>query len=95
MQEVEEVERWWKTGRFSHVKRPYTAQDVVKFRGTLRPTYLSDDMAKKAWNMFVELRDKRKASITFGALDPVQVYFGYYVTVLRDRCLSCIGCTNG
>jgi isocitrate lyase len=71
--EVEECERWLKSERFSHLKRPYTAQEVVKLRGTLRQTYPSGQLAQKAWKLFTELREKKGFSATFGALDTVQV----------------------
>eukprot|EP01111_Echinosteliopsis_oligospora_P017429 TRINITY_DN7540_c0_g2_i1.p1 TRINITY_DN7540_c0_g2~~TRINITY_DN7540_c0_g2_i1.p1 ORF type:complete len:777 (+),score=228.25 TRINITY_DN7540_c0_g2_i1:2-2332(+) len=70
---VEELESWMKSARFRDTKRPYTAQDVARFRGTLRPEYLANTFAKKAWKLFTELRDKRGFSATFGALDTVQV----------------------
>jgi isocitrate lyase len=62
-----------RTERFSHLKRPYTAQEVVKLRGTLKQTYASGEMAKKAWKLFTTLREKKSFSATFGALDTVQV----------------------
>lgn len=73
MQEVEETDRWLRSERFSHIKRPYTAQEVAKLRGTLKQQYASGVMAKKAWALFTSLREKKSFSATFGALDTVQV----------------------
>ncbi|KZV80635.1 isocitrate lyase, partial [Exidia glandulosa HHB12029] len=40
--EVKQVEQWWKSPRFSRVKRPYTAAQVVSGRGTIPIAYPSD-----------------------------------------------------
>jgi len=71
--EVEECDRWLRSDRFSHIKRPYTAQEVAKLRGTLKQQYAAGVMAKKAWALFTALREKKGFSATFGALDTVQV----------------------
>lgn len=71
--EVEQVKNWWKKPRWEFTKRSYSAEQVVRLRGTLRQTYASNTMAKKAWVMFREFFKTRKFSSTFGAMDPVQV----------------------
>ncbi|KAI0953706.1 Isocitrate lyase [Taiwanofungus camphoratus] len=71
--EVAKVEQWWKDPRFSRVKRPYTAAQVVSKRGTLPINYPSDVMAKKAWATFSTHFKRGTVSHTYGALDPVQV----------------------
>lgn len=73
IQEVEEIEKWFQSPRFNEIKRNYSAEDVLKLRGTLKHEYPSNILAKKAWKMFTDLRDKNGYSSTFGALDPVQV----------------------
>jgi malate synthase A/isocitrate lyase len=73
IQEVEEIETWFKSPRFDEIKRNYTAEDVLKLRGTLKREYPSNILAHKAWKMFTELRDRNGYSSTFGALDPIQV----------------------
>ena len=96
--EVEEVKRWWQGERFKNVKRPYTAQDVVSKRGTLRQTYASDLQAKKAWKLMQEHRKNGTASITFGSMDPVQVtQMGKYLDTIYVsgwQCSSTASTTN-
>ncbi|KAF9267537.1 isocitrate lyase icl [Marasmius fiardii PR-910] len=71
--EVKQVEEWWKSPRFTRVKRPYTASQVVSKRGTLPIQYPSNVMAKKLWNILSEHAKNGTPSHTYGALDPVQV----------------------
>jgi len=71
--EVARVEQWWKDPRFSRVKRPYTASQVVSKRGTLPISYPSDVLAKKLWASLSEHFKRGTPSHTYGALDPVQV----------------------
>ena len=72
--EAAEVKEWFASPRFAHVRRPYLAEQVVAVRPTT-PQHFgpANDMAKKAWRLFDELQQERKATWTFGALDPVQV----------------------
>ena len=72
-QEVQEVKAWWKKDRFRLVTRPYTAEDVVTKRGTLKESYASDTQAKKLWSLLQKHKANKTASFTYGALDPVQV----------------------
>ncbi|OSX60035.1 hypothetical protein POSPLADRAFT_1059323 [Postia placenta MAD-698-R-SB12] len=71
--EVARVEQWWKDARFSRVKRPYTAAQVVSKRGTLPISYPSDVLAKKLWATLSEHFKRGTPSHTYGALDPVQI----------------------
>ncbi|KAK0554447.1 isocitrate lyase 1 [Tilletia horrida] len=72
-QEVEAVKQWWKAPRFARVTRPYTAEQVVSKRGTLKQTYPSNEQGKKLWAL-LQAHDKAgTTSHTYGALDPVQV----------------------
>ncbi|KAG8800560.1 isocitrate lyase 1, partial [Serendipita sp. 399] len=72
-QEVAAVEKWWKHSRFSGVKRPYTAEQVVSKRGTLPIQYPSDAQGKKLWALLEQHWKHKTPSHTYGALDPVQV----------------------
>ena len=49
--EVAQVKEWWTGERFKNVKRPYSPEDVVSKRGTLKLNYPSDDQAKKLWKV--------------------------------------------
>ncbi|KDQ62572.1 hypothetical protein JAAARDRAFT_189872 [Jaapia argillacea MUCL 33604] len=71
--EVRQVEEWWKGERFSRVKRPYTAAQVVSKRGTLPIQYPSNVQAKKLWKILSGHFERGTPSHTYGALDPVQV----------------------
>ena len=53
-QEVQDVKNWWATTRYTGIKRPYSAEDVVSKRGALQQTYPSSLMARKLFNLFKE-----------------------------------------
>ena len=71
--EEAEVDRWFASERFQHVKRPYSAEDVVSMRGGLMTSYASNVLAKKLWALLEKHQREATVSHTFGALDPVQV----------------------
>ncbi|ERM93721.1 hypothetical protein AMTR_s00004p00244040 [Amborella trichopoda] len=71
--EIAEVQSWWSSERFRLTRRPYTAREVVALRGSLRQTYVSNELAKKLWQTLKTHQANKTASRTFGALDPVQV----------------------
>lgn len=71
--QVAEVERWWQSDRFRLTKRPYSARDVCRLRGTLPQHYASSEQAKKLWTLLKAHQARGTCSRTFGALDPVQV----------------------
>nr|Q43097.1 RecName: Full=Isocitrate lyase; Short=ICL; AltName: Full=Isocitrase; AltName: Full=Isocitratsysase [Pinus taeda]AAC49687.1 isocitrate lyase [Pinus taeda] len=72
--EVSETQAWWNsTDLFRLTRRPYTARDVVRLRGSMRQSYASNEMAKKLWRTLKTHQANKTASRTFGALDPVQV----------------------
>jgi isocitrate lyase len=50
-QEVEEVKKWWSDSRWRYTRRPFTAEQIVQKRGTLRLQYPSNALAKKLWNI--------------------------------------------
>ncbi|KAK9763436.1 isocitrate lyase 1 [Basidiobolus ranarum] len=72
-EECQAVYKWWSSERFSHVTRPYSAESIVKKRGTLQVQYPSDTMAKKLWGLLSNHFNNGTTSHTFGSLDPVQV----------------------
>ena len=45
--EVAEVEAWWRSERFQHTKRPYSATEIVKLRDSLPKAYASGAQAQK------------------------------------------------
>ncbi|EFJ17783.1 hypothetical protein SELMODRAFT_420727 [Selaginella moellendorffii] len=71
--EAAAVEAWWRSDRFRLTRRPYTARDVARLRGTLPIHYPSNEMAKKLWFILKNHQANKSCSRTFGALDPVQV----------------------
>lgn len=71
--EVREVEAWWRSSRFAHTKRAYTAGDVVRLRDRLPKQYAAAEQAKKLWSILQRHHQNKTCSRTFGALDPVQV----------------------
>ncbi|KAJ7531790.1 hypothetical protein O6H91_14G058600 [Diphasiastrum complanatum] len=71
--EVAEVESWWRSDRFRLTRRPYTAREVVRLRGSLKQHYSSNEMAKKLWHILKNHQANKTCSRTFGSLDPVQV----------------------
>lgn len=73
--EIKAVEQFQKQPRFSRTVRPYPTSEVVNKRGTLPIQYPSDVMAKKLWKI-LEAKARGEGggcSITYGALDPVQI----------------------
>jgi isocitrate lyase len=49
--EVEAVKRWWSESRWRYTKRPFTAEQIVAKRGTLKVEYASNAMSKKLWKI--------------------------------------------
>mmetsp|Transcript_402 Transcript_402/g.693 ORF Transcript_402/g.693 Transcript_402/m.693 type:complete len:520 (+) Transcript_402:153-1712(+) len=70
---VAEIKQWWQVPRFENTKRPFTAEQVAAFRGTLCPEQASNHTAKKLYNIMRTRFNEKKFVHTFGALDPVQV----------------------
>lgn len=59
-QQIQDVEKWWATGRYDGIKRPYTAADVVSKRGSQMQNYPSSAMARKLFNLVREREAERK-----------------------------------
>lgn len=72
-QEVQSVQQWWKEPRWANTKRPYTAEQVVSKRGTIKQVYPSNEQGKKLWKLLETRFAEKTPSHTYGALDPVQV----------------------
>ena len=49
--EVDAVNRWWSDSRWRYTKRPFTAEQIVAKRGTLKIEYASNAMSKKLWKI--------------------------------------------
>lgn len=72
-QEIDKVNKWFSSDRWTSLKRPYTAYDVVRLRSTIPVEYpISNYFSKKLWRLFKECATKKEYLSTFGALDPIQ-----------------------
>lgn len=71
--EVAEVKKWFASERFETVKRSYTAEDVVKMRGSVQAVPASNAMAQKLFKLLQKKQAEGGMTHTFGALDPVQI----------------------
>merc|ERR1719420_2227389 len=70
-----------KSDRFKYMKRPYSAEQVVKLQGTMPLHFAGAKISEKLYSMLREKQAKGDCSHTFGALDPVQVVqMGKYLT---------------
>jgi isocitrate lyase len=49
--EVAELKRWWSDSRWRYTKRPYTPEQIVSKRGTLKIDYPSNSQSKKLWSI--------------------------------------------
>src|SRR5207247_1768259 len=49
--EVEEVKRWWSDPRWRYTRRPFTAQQIVSKRGSLKIEYPGSAQSKKLWKI--------------------------------------------
>lgn len=69
---AQQIAKWWQSPRWKGIQRPYKPEDVVALRGTMQCKG-SVGMDKKLFQLFKNLSEKKACSMTFGALDPVQV----------------------
>ena len=72
-QQVKDVRKWWESPRFTGIKRPYSAEDVVSKRGSLQQVYPSSLMARKLYSLFQARAAIGEPVHTMGAIDPVQM----------------------
>jgi isocitrate lyase len=70
---VAAMDAWMKSDRFKYIKRPYTAEKVVAFQGSMPLTYTSAQMSTKLYDMMRNCKAEGTCSHTFGALSTVQV----------------------
>lgn len=78
-----DINKWFKSDRFKHTTRPYTAAQVASLRGTIQDVPASSFVCKKLYTMLTEAYSKGEYCHTFGALDTVQV-------VQMAKYLSCV-----
>ena len=71
--EVKAVKQWWTDSRWRYTRRPFTAEQIVAKRGTIRQYYCNNEMSKKLWDLVENNFQNGRASFTFGCLDPVMV----------------------
>lgn len=75
-QEVKNTEDWWNNDRFVDIKRPYSALDVVKHRGSLGVSdakYPSSYQAQKLHGLLQDKFNNKEPLHTLGIADPVQM----------------------
>ena len=71
--EVKAVKQWWSDSRWRHTRRPFTAQQIVAKRGSIKQEYANNRMSKKLWGIVENNFKNGQASFTYGCLDPVMV----------------------
>jgi hypothetical protein len=71
--DVSAVQKWWDSDRYNGVKRTYSAEDVVKKRGTLAQDYPSSRQAKKLFSLLSERSSKGQPvhTSTLHLIDPL------------------------
>jgi isocitrate lyase len=72
-QRVAGMDAWMKSDRFKHIKRPYGAEKVVAFQGSMPLSYTTAGLATKLYDMMRAHKRTGTCSHTFGALSTVQV----------------------
>merc|ERR1740121_2444179 len=70
---INTMQQWMGQDRFKHIKRPYSAKEVISLQGTFPLHFPSAQVSDKLYNMLREHQKSGTCSHTFGALDPVQV----------------------
>ncbi|CAI7677160.1 unnamed protein product [Penicillium discolor] len=71
--EVQAVQNWWKDSRWRYTKRPFTAEQIVAKRGSLKIDYPSNVQAKKLWGIVESNFQNKQASYTYGCLEPTMI----------------------
>lgn len=62
--EVKAVKQWWSDSRWRHTKRPFTAEQIVAKRGSIKPQYPNNEISKKLWTI---VEDRFKVSLRFSS----------------------------
>lgn len=70
---VKEIKDWWASPRFKNITRPYPAEKIATFRGTLPVSYPSSNQADKLFNLLTARSSKGEPVHTIGSVDPVQM----------------------
>lgn len=73
LDEVAAVKAWWSDPRWRYTKRPFTAEQIVAKRGTLKIEYASNAMSKKLWKILEGRFQNGDASYTYGCLEPTML----------------------
>lgn len=73
LQDVEAVKKWWTDSRWRYTKRPFTAEQIVQKRGTIKIEYPSNSQSKKLWKLVEERFATKTASATYGCLEPTML----------------------
>lgn len=71
--EVAQVKQWWSESRWRYTKRPFTAEQIVSKRGSLKIEYPSNTLSKKLWGILEKRFASKDASYTYGCLEPTMV----------------------
>lgn len=79
-----EIQQWWASPRFALTKRPYTADKVAGFRGSIMAKHAGNFMSIKLYDAMRKNFDAKTYIHTFGCLDPVQV------TQMATQGLQCV-----
>lgn len=64
LQEVEAVKQWWTDSRWRYTKRPFTAEQIVQKRGTLKIQYPSNHLASESSSFLTRALQVRCSSAT-------------------------------
>jgi len=59
--------------RFKNIKRSYDENILHELTPSVQSNYASNIMSQKLYNLLLKLKEEKKTTYTFGALDPVQV----------------------
>ncbi|CCH60262.1 hypothetical protein TBLA_0C04660 [Henningerozyma blattae CBS 6284] len=75
LEESKRIEKWWQEPRWKGIQRPYSAMDIAKKRGNFPETikYPSSVMSEKLFKTLEKHFEDKTVSMTFGAMDPVQI----------------------
>ncbi|QSZ36768.1 hypothetical protein DSL72_006651 [Monilinia vaccinii-corymbosi] len=73
LEEVATVKKWWADERWRYTKRPFTAEQIVSKRGSLKIEYPSNVQSKKLWKILEERFKNKDASYTYGCLEPTML----------------------
>lgn len=72
-QQTKEIDEWFRSERFSRIKRSWDPSLVASLRGQLITQYPSDVQAQKLFNLFDTRFKEGKPVHTLGSIDPVQM----------------------